>query len=601
MRSELAKNATLINAENNVIYTITDVIGRGASCIVYKAEAQDRTQHILKEYNPKYLEIPRNEVGTLCPGEAEKKYNAGLNHFRAGYERQLHIRNINELTNVTSNIQTIFRANGTEYIDMTCFNGVTFEQVECSSLFDLLCYIKSVAKVVAEYHRNGFLHLDIKPENIFTIPETPNFVMLFDFDSIVEKDALFTSPVLSYTKSWAAPEQILPNRKNRICEATDIFAIGEILFYKIFDRHSTLEERRASAEYSFDREQDLLSGLDDYCFELLSEMLKNTICTTAGKRYQTVDELLLKLETLIPLTNTAALRAYGRIHGFKPADEKEIISFDEKLIHSAVRYFSDSSVVWTKLSGSPPPEALFAALADYASELSEEEVLVFVSYTRKGKDYSIITRDGFYSNYRGGFKPIQFKWNSVECFLRANGVSHYQTKDKVEHYIYAEEKELLGLQGILREYKSAFSKTESFSFEEKMIRLVCECEPSYRVLWTKLSAAPPPDTLYRAIAEYAPDITVDDVLVFINDSFTNKGRKNTIITREGLYSNARGISSQPIHFRWEDIDCFFADKHGSCYYKTKAEEEYYFRISANKKALFGFQEILKAYKMQKNY
>ena len=68
--------------------------------------------------------------------------------------------------------------------------------------------------------------------------------MLFDFDSVMRKEDIKTGSVVSSTFEWAAPEQLIPGRKNEICEATDIFAIGEMIFYKIFRRHSAVSERQ---------------------------------------------------------------------------------------------------------------------------------------------------------------------------------------------------------------------------------------------------------------------------------------------------------------------------------------------------------------------
>ena len=52
---------------SGVQYEIKDVIGRGASCIVYYAVGSDNTEHLLKEYYPKSLGLSREGTGRDCP------------------------------------------------------------------------------------------------------------------------------------------------------------------------------------------------------------------------------------------------------------------------------------------------------------------------------------------------------------------------------------------------------------------------------------------------------------------------------------------------------------------------------------------------------
>lgn len=238
----LEKGAFFPDTNNVGEYQITELIGRGSSCAVYLADFTDYegnvTEHILKEYNPTSFHTVRSSDGRLVVREDEcEEFENGLLRFREGYKRQLAIRRMSELKNSTINVQKIFEANGTNYIDMTVFNGIVYSRLEEESLYQLLRRMKALTQVIGSYHRAGFLHLDVKPDNIFAIPETCELVMLFDFDSVVEKEKVGSIGGLSYTKDWAAPEQSAPALRRQICEATDLYAVGEILFFKIFGRH----------------------------------------------------------------------------------------------------------------------------------------------------------------------------------------------------------------------------------------------------------------------------------------------------------------------------------------------------------------------------
>jgi len=302
------KNDDSLQMNDGGKYVISEMIGRGSSCAVYRAEYIDadgiRTEHLLKEYNPKNITVTRKDDGTIHVASDEQDgFAAGLTRFQAGYEKQLSIRRMSELRNCTSNVQTVFEANGTRYIDMTLFTGSTYSEIREQSLYDLCRRMKAVAQVVRNYHKAGFLHLDIKPENIFAIPETCELVMLFDFDSVVEKEFIGRGAGLSYTKTWAAPEQLNAARRKDICEATDLYAIGEMFFWQIFGRHSTTEEHRSFFAYQFDPEAGIFKNVNPQVFPLLSELLHHTIATSVQNRFSSANELISALNELIQLSD----------------------------------------------------------------------------------------------------------------------------------------------------------------------------------------------------------------------------------------------------------------------------------------------------------
>ena len=80
------------------IFEVRQIIGRGASCVVYRTYFYDqngiRTEHLMKEYNPKAVELYRDEYGTLHPTSEENSdaFQAGFSRFQAGFAAQLCIR-----------------------------------------------------------------------------------------------------------------------------------------------------------------------------------------------------------------------------------------------------------------------------------------------------------------------------------------------------------------------------------------------------------------------------------------------------------------------------------------------------------------------------
>ena len=310
MNRYLQEGAVLKNpTDKGGVYKIKDIIGTGTTCVVYRADFLSNdgpeTQHLLKEYNPRTIALDRaDDYSLYVRNEKDSQtFNEGLDRFKEGINKQAEVRRCSVLTNSTSNIQHTFTANNTFYVDMTLMAGETYDKVKEKSLHDLLRRIKAITKVVNNYHQQGLLHLDIKPENIFTLLDTVELVQMFDFDSVIEKDKVISAPTMSYTQNWAAQEQILPYGRKRICEATDLFAIGEILFYKLMDRHSTSSERYSYVSYQFDTASELFKGINPKLFPVLAEILGHTICNVVSKRYQSADILLKKLDEAIDLAN----------------------------------------------------------------------------------------------------------------------------------------------------------------------------------------------------------------------------------------------------------------------------------------------------------
>lgn len=285
-------------------FIIKDIIGKGASSVTYLAE-HGKTEHILKECNPLGIGMYRNETGELVADTdlSKQKFEECLVRFKDGANKQLLFRLTEDGKNSTSNIQDIHYANGTAYIDMTYFRGKTYDKVDSESLYDLFRRMKALAQVVGHYHKSGFLHLDIKPQNIYTIPETPEMVMMFDFDSVTpikDIDAIISS---SYTDVWAAPEQKMPKYRSQICEATDLFAIGEIIFFRLFGKHSEEKDRYSFSQYEYSAENIWFKNVNPRVFPMITDLLRGTLSCSVKKRYQNAKELVSSLDKLITITN----------------------------------------------------------------------------------------------------------------------------------------------------------------------------------------------------------------------------------------------------------------------------------------------------------
>ncbi len=297
-----------INNMHDEEYTIIKLIGRGANTMTYLAEYNSvkgmQSKCIVKEYCPASVQMFREANGSLsCSAQFVEKYEDGKKRFKEGGYRENELRNVQGLSNLVPEIRGCFEQNNTVYLDVIHHEGVTYNQLIDEPLLNKMRICLSIAKLVDRFHKAGYLCLDIKPDNFMVLDTTAlseDVVNYIDFDSLCKKGKFSFGKALSCTKAWSAPEQRNPYLFKKISEATDIYALGELIFWTVFNRHSEISEHRMFAEYVFD---EILNAPE--CLSrrkvrnLLSQIFAHSLCSVPERRYQSVDKLINVLSELI--------------------------------------------------------------------------------------------------------------------------------------------------------------------------------------------------------------------------------------------------------------------------------------------------------------
>ena len=145
----------------------------------------------LKECYPCHLDIRRKQNGGLeAPPGAEDAFEGEKKQFEAAYAKNVALKHTLGLINSTVDAMDLFSGHHTRYSVMACMEGRDYRRDADENLQSLFTRILTLAKIIKKYHDHGVLYLDIKPENIFLIPETKEHMILFDFDSLVKKEKL---------------------------------------------------------------------------------------------------------------------------------------------------------------------------------------------------------------------------------------------------------------------------------------------------------------------------------------------------------------------------------------------------------------------------
>lgn len=266
-------------------YTVLEQLGQGANTTAYLANCESGglvTKCILKEFTP----------------QSDDNFDAGKQRFIDSGKMQSGIRQRTALTNQTPPVSHIFEANETAFIDVACFGGMTLDKLTDLSLLQYMQICLTIAKTVGYYHTAGYLCLDLKPENIFVMQNSPDdtvtqLVEFIDFDSIREISEISQTGMFSYTRSWAAPEQLDSYGASKISIQTDIFTLGEIVFFLLFGKHSTDSEHRGFSKYPFEecRKEYKLFTERPEVQNLFTSLFRGTLRSSPNNRFRSTHEL----------------------------------------------------------------------------------------------------------------------------------------------------------------------------------------------------------------------------------------------------------------------------------------------------------------------
>ena len=330
-------------------YCITSEVGRGANSIVYNAEYVDSSgiEHLarVKELYPIYITIYRNSCHEIsCDERQLDKYEAAKKRFQSSYKSNAEFRRMYGMVNSTVNVVDMAELNGTIYSVMSLDEGEDYLSYKDESLIETFTHVKTLATVIDKYHEEGFLHLDIKPENVFVIPETAEHILLFDFDSVCRISDLRGKRILdlSFSEGFSAPEQMQGNI-SKIGPQTDIYALGALLFYKIFDRKPTLADSRYFSRFDYKDMRFYDERLRPAFFTKLKEFFHKTMVVSTLLRWKSVKEVIVALEELIKLADLEAtylIDTFTYNSAYFVGREEELEEIHEELKDNSVLFLS---------------------------------------------------------------------------------------------------------------------------------------------------------------------------------------------------------------------------------------------------------------------
>ena len=301
-------DGTIINLKGTE-YRFLELKGRGASCVVYLAENCSNNRRVLiKEFYPKKCDITRDENNNLVISNSDSNiYRILKEQLRKAYKLQLEFHNSDETGNYTSDAETMVEAYSTLYIIMNKVVGSSYDKVVPENITDVLEVCKSVATAIGFYHKKGYLHLDIKPDNIYVLKETNQIINLFDFDTVKLKSDLENGNYIASTNKISAPEiskaeidEFTGKYLQEVDERADIYAIGHILFEKVMERDAKSSDIILGKKFNLEKTK-LLKNSSPQLREKIQEIFQHTVVRMKSERYSNTDELIKALDQALKI------------------------------------------------------------------------------------------------------------------------------------------------------------------------------------------------------------------------------------------------------------------------------------------------------------
>lgn len=213
-------------------YIVGKVLGYGGFGVTYIGWDNVLNRKVaIKEYLPS--DFATRSYGakmlTVFSGEAAEQFEAGLNSFISEAKRLAKFNHVPEIVD----IYDCFIENDTGYIIMEFLEGVTVKEMLKEKhhipVEEAKQIVISVLKGLSVVHREGIIHRDIAPDNIFLTKSGE--VRILDFGAARYATALQSRSLSVILKPGYAPEEQYRSRGEQ-GPWTDIYSLGAT-FYRM--------------------------------------------------------------------------------------------------------------------------------------------------------------------------------------------------------------------------------------------------------------------------------------------------------------------------------------------------------------------------------
>ncbi|CAN5433977.1 hypothetical protein BH10PLA1_BH10PLA1_05290 [soil metagenome] len=259
-------------------YDVIDFIGEGAGSVLYVVSHHETKQI----YALKHV-IRKTDKHARFIEQVENEFNVGQKVKHPNLRAVVALRETKSLLRKTTECALV----------LEMFDGTPLDMQQTPSIERLLnCFIDT-GKAIEALHHAGFVHCDLKPNNILL--STEGVTKVIDLGQAcpvgTKKERIQGTP------DYIAPEQV---RCEPVTQRTDVFNFGATMYWSLTGRKIPTLFTLKKAKNSFLVDDVIASPtqINPKVPEMLSNLVMECVRTTVAKRPGDMGELVSRLETM---------------------------------------------------------------------------------------------------------------------------------------------------------------------------------------------------------------------------------------------------------------------------------------------------------------
>ena len=259
-------------------YEVIDFIGEGAGSLLYAVSHPDTKQI----YALKHV-VPKTDRDQRFVEQLESEYEVGRLVKHPGLRRSIEMK-VN---------RTLFRKVTEAALVLELFDGQPLDRQLPKRVAGIVNVFIQTAEALDALHALGFVHCDLKPNNILV--SNDGDVKVIDLGQACRAGTAKSR--IQGTPDYIAPEQV---KCAPVSVPTDVYNLGATLYWCLSGKNlptlSTL--KRTENSFLLDQKMPSPRDLNPLVPEQLSNLVMECVRTNPAKRPQNMRDVILRLEII---------------------------------------------------------------------------------------------------------------------------------------------------------------------------------------------------------------------------------------------------------------------------------------------------------------
>ena len=312
-------------------YHIIKILGQGGFGITYLAHDNNLDQQVaIKEYLPTDLAVRENDISVHPVSDGHREsYEWGLERFISEARTLAKFKHHNIVR-----VLSVFTENNTAYMVMEYEHGEPMDALLKNKKTIKEEKLKSILMPMLDgleqIHKEGFIHRDIKPPNIYI--RTDDSPVLLDFGSARQSLGIQTKTLTTLVSPGYAPFEQYTSKSDKQGPWTDIYGLGATMYRAVTGIGPIDAMDRSEALLHTDKDVYVPASKiahDNYSEEFL-EAIDHALMFKTDDRPQSIGEWRKELDTGIVDVYTGSEAATVAINPASVTDDDQ--TTDEKTV-----------------------------------------------------------------------------------------------------------------------------------------------------------------------------------------------------------------------------------------------------------------------------